>query len=71
VTAPEEVDADWVVAELVKLAGDQDARDRLKALELLGRHLGMWPGRAEAAPSATGSMSQLVEQSYRSGEDKP
>jgi hypothetical protein len=69
--APGQVGADWVVAELVKLAGDQDSRDRLKALELLGRHFGMWPGRAEAAPPAGDSASELILQSFLRGGDKP
>lgn len=36
--------ADWIMAQIAKIAEDesQAARDRLKALELMGKHHGMW-----------------------------
>lgn len=43
------VTADWVLEQIAAIATDEEARtaDRLKALELLGKHLGMWEKRQE------------------------
>ena len=44
-----EVSVDWVLGQIACIAQDEDARiaDRLKALELLGKHLGLWEKRQE------------------------
>lgn len=36
--------ADWIMAQIAKIAEDEDqaARDRLKALELMGKRYGIW-----------------------------
>lgn len=43
------VSLDWVLGQIVSIATDEEARtaDRLKALELLGKHLGLWEKRQE------------------------
>lgn len=42
-------DAAWVLSEIAKLAKDEEItpRDRLKALELLGKHHGLWERRED------------------------
>lgn len=44
------ITAEWVLKEISKIAENQEeaARDRLKALELIGKHLGMWERREDA-----------------------
>jgi phage terminase small subunit len=44
------ITAEWVLKEISKIAENQEeaARDRLKALELIGKHLGMWEQREKA-----------------------
>lgn len=41
--------AAWIIAQIAEIAKDPDqtARDRLKALELLGKHHGLWEKREE------------------------
>lgn len=43
------ITAEWVLKEISKIAENQEeaARDRLKALELIGKHLGMWERRED------------------------
>lgn len=43
------VSLDWVLGQIVSIATDEEARttDRLKALELLGKHLGLWEKHQE------------------------
>ena len=43
------ITAEWVLKEISKIAENPDeaARDRLKALELIGKHLGMWDRRED------------------------
>lgn len=43
------ITAEWVLKEISKIAENQEeaARDRLKALELIGKHLGMWDRRED------------------------
>ena len=43
------VSVDWVLSQIAEIAQDEEARiaDRLKALELLGKHLGMWEKRQD------------------------
>jgi phage terminase small subunit len=43
------VTLEWILAQIAAIATDEEARtaDRLKALELLGKHLGMWEKRQE------------------------
>lgn len=38
------ITADWVLTQIAAIAQDDDVKvpDRLKALELLGKHLGLW-----------------------------
>ena len=38
------ITVEWVLSQIASIAQDEEAqqRDRLKALELLGKHLGMW-----------------------------
>lgn len=38
------ITVEWVLSQTAAIAADEDARtaDRLKALELLGKHLGIW-----------------------------
>lgn len=42
-------DANWIMAQIAKIAEDEDqaARDRLKALELMGKRYGIWEKRQE------------------------
>jgi phage terminase small subunit len=44
------ITAEWVLKEISKIAENPEeaARDRLKALELIGKHLGMWEQREKA-----------------------
>jgi len=43
------ITAEWVLKEISKIAENEEeaARDRLKALELIGKHLGMWEKRQD------------------------
>lgn len=43
------ITVEWVLAQIASIAQDEEAqqRDRLKALELLGKHLGMWEKRPD------------------------
>lgn len=43
------ITVEWVLAQIASIAQDEKAqqRDRLKALELLGKHLGMWERRED------------------------
>ena len=43
------ITVEWVLAQIASIAQDEEAqqRDRLKALELLGKHLGMWERRED------------------------
>ena len=43
------ITVEWVLAQIASIAQDEEAqqRDRLKALELLGKHLGMWEKRQD------------------------
>lgn len=43
------ITVEWVLAQIARIAQDEEAqqRDRLKALELLGKHLGMWEKRPD------------------------
>lgn len=43
------VTVEWILSEIAKIAKDQEvkAADRLKALELLGKHLGLWEKRSD------------------------
>ena len=43
------ITVEWVLAQIARIAQDDEAmqRDRLKALELLGKHLGMWEKRPD------------------------
>ena len=43
------VTVEWILSEIAKIAQDEEVRtaDRLKALELLGKHLGLWEKRQE------------------------
>lgn len=43
------VSMDWVLSQIAEIAQDEEARiaDRLKALELLGKHLGLWEKRQD------------------------
>lgn len=43
------ITVEWVLQEIAKIATDEEARhqDKLKALELLGKHLGMWEKRED------------------------
>lgn len=47
-------DSAWIIAQIAEIAQDpeQAARDRLKALELLGKHHGLWEKRED--PEAQG-----------------
>lgn len=42
-------DSAWIIAQIAKIAQDEEqaARDRLKALELLGKHHGLWDRRED------------------------
>jgi len=42
-------DANWIMAQIAKIAEDetQQARDRLKALELMGKRYGIWEKRQD------------------------
>lgn len=42
-------DAKWIIAQIAQIAGNQEetARDRLKALELLGKYHGIWDRRPD------------------------
>ena len=42
-------DANWIMAQIAKIAEDetQAARDRLKALELMGKRYGIWEKRQD------------------------
>lgn len=44
-------DGAWIIAQVAKIAEDeeQSARDRLKALELMGKRYGLWEPKAEEA----------------------
>lgn len=41
--------ADWIMAQIAKIAEDEEqaARDRLKALELMGKRYGIWEKQAD------------------------
>ena len=41
--------ADWIMAQIAKIAEDEEqvARDRLKALELMGKRYGIWDKRPD------------------------
>lgn len=41
--------ADWIMAQIAKIAEDEEqaARDRLKALELMGKRYGIWEKRPD------------------------
>ena len=43
------VTLEWILEQIAAIATDEEARitDRLKALELLGKHLGLWEKRQE------------------------
>ena len=43
------ITVEWVLAQIASIAQDEEAqqRDRLKALELLGKNLGMWERRED------------------------
>lgn len=43
------ITVEWVLAQIARIAQDDEAqqRDQLKALELLGKHLGMWEKRPD------------------------
>ena len=43
------ITVEWVLAQIASIAQDEETqqRDRLKALELLGKHLGMWERRED------------------------
>ena len=43
------VTVEWILSEIAKIAQDEEVKtaDRLKALELLGKHLGLWEKRQE------------------------
>ena len=43
------ITVEWVLARIASIATDPEAqqRDQLKALELIGKHLGMWEKRRE------------------------
>lgn len=43
-------DANWIMAQIAKIAEDegQAARDRLKALELMGKRYGIWEKQQDA-----------------------
>ena len=43
------ITVEWVLSQIASIAQDEEAqqRDRLKALELLGKHLGMWEKRPD------------------------
>lgn len=43
------VTVEWILSQIAAIATDEEARtaDRLKALELLGKHLGLWEKRQE------------------------
>ena len=43
------VTVEWILSEIAKIAQDEEVRtaDRLKALELLGKYLGLWEKRQE------------------------
>lgn len=43
------VTLEWILSQIAAIATDEEARtaDRLKALELLGKHLGLWEKRQD------------------------
>ena len=43
------VSTDWVLSQIAEIAQDEEVKtaDRLKALELLGKHLGLWEKRQD------------------------
>lgn len=43
------VTVEWILSEIAKIAQDEEVKtaDRLRALELLGKHLGLWEKRQE------------------------
>lgn len=43
------VTVEWILSEISKIAQDEEVKtaDRLRALELLGKHLGLWEKRQE------------------------
>ena len=43
------VTVEWILSEIAKIAQDEEVKtaDRLKALELLGKHLGLWEKHQE------------------------
>ena len=43
------VTVEWILSEIAKIAQDEEVKtaDRLKALELLGKHLGLWEKRQD------------------------
>lgn len=45
------ITVEWVLSQTAAIAADEDARtvDRLKALELLGKHLGIWEKHSDEA----------------------
>lgn len=43
------VTVEWILSRIAQIAQDEEVRtaDRLKALELLGKHLGLWEKRSD------------------------
>ena len=43
------VTVEWIVSQIAQIAQDEEVKtaDRLKALELLGKHLGLWEKRQD------------------------
>lgn len=43
------VTVEWILSQIAQIAQDEEVRtaDRLKALELLGKHLGLWEKRSD------------------------
>ena len=58
------VTVEWILSQIAQIAQDEEVRtaDRLKALELLGKHLGLWEKRQDEG-------AQVVRVIFESGLD--
>ena len=56
-------DANWIMAQIARIAEDetQAARDRLKALELMGKRYGIWEKRQDEDTSVKVIMEDQME----------